>query len=761
MTEPISSAAFESSQAAANGWTHIAHAMLRLVSALRYHKSAGAAVAIVCFALGTLYYLTAPRRYASKAVLLVTARDRTRLEGSLANDEAMRRNTMPTFEKMACSAKVLEGALERLAPEDRIDFEGLSRNQWTGAMVKRNAISAHAVYGTNILELQYFSQDPEVAVHVVQAIIASYRDFIDAMHQGAIGQLSRILKLERTQLTDQLNRKQDELLAAQRRFADMGLRGDGKTLHPLVQRAVFFNNALIAAQKQRAELDALADAIETALRNRQDIGQYLVTVADVAGRELLLNSLGLGSRTATTQRTLRQSVFSDRAELGRLGQNLGDNHPEVRALAEKLRTTERYLQTSQERLNRRVVELRQNRLGAWLAQMVRQKLQQASQREQMLQAYSDRAKTEAISLNSRIAEIEGLERDVKRLSDMSDSLLNQIAAIDLKQSGSDVRVAVLEEPTVARSPASPRRCNVAVLTLAAAVGLSLAFIGVMDALDDRFRSLEEMQGRLGLPLLCTIPPMTTGDAPGVGSLAAFTSPAGDAAEGFRTLRTTLALTHADVHRIVVTSAQQGDGKTTILANFAVCCAQAGKKTLLIDADLRRPGLTALACLRGQRGLSDVLLGERPVDQLAALHIQRSPQNGLDILPSGVRPPNPAELLGDPRFSQLLAWAETVYDEVLVDSPPLLAATDAAIIGRLVDGVVLVVEPTANRRRLVVLVAERLARMKIAILGIAVNGINAADKYGQAYDGYHGYEDRSADGEQPRDSLLGQTNATAA
>ena len=197
-------------------------------------------------------------------------------------------------------------------------------------------------------------------------------------------------------------------------------------------------------------------------------------------------------------------------------------------------------------------------------------------------------------------------------------------------------------------------------------------------------------------------------------------PTSAASESFRTLRTALSLTHPDAHQLVITSAEPGDGKTTVLANLAVCYAQGEKRTLLIDADLRRPGLTNLMNMRGPRGLSEVLRSEEDVAQMAAAHIRPSGVKGLDILPSGPRPTDPAELLGSPRFSQLLAWAETAYDLILVDSPPTLATTDTAIIGRLVDGVILVVQPAKNRRRLVTQVVDRLGLMKIPLLGLVVN-----------------------------------------
>ena len=110
-------------------------------------------------------------------------------------------------------------------------------------------------------------------------------------------------------------------------------------------------------------------------------------------------------------------------------------------------------------------------------------------------------------------------------------------------------------------------------------------------------------------------------------------------------------------------------------------------------------------MRGLDGLSGIIRGQDGVVEMAAERIHASGIEGLDVLASGPRPPNPAELLAHPRFSELLAWAETVYDQILIDSPPALATSDTAVIGRLVDGVVLVVQPEKNRRRLVVRAAE--------------------------------------------------------
>ncbi len=309
--------------------------------------------------------------------------------------------------------------------------------------------------------------------------------------------------------------------------------------------------------------------------------------------------------------------------------------------------TEQFLASAQERINQRVAELSKSQLGPWLVQMVQQKLDESRKEEEILQARFEETRAEAINLSGQLAQIEMLERDVKRLSDMNDVLLNQIASLDLKQNGQDVRVAVIEEPVVATSPVSPQLRLVALLAMLGGLGTSLGLVTLLDALDDRFRSVEEMQSRLGLPLLTMVQRLEAPESVGLQALVTHATPTSTASESFRTLRTALTLTHPDARQIVVTSAEPGDGKTTTLANLAVCYAQADKRTLLIDADLRRPGLTGLMNMRGPHGLSEVLRSEVDIGQMAAVHIRRSGMEGLDILPSGPRPSDPAELLEQP------------------------------------------------------------------------------------------------------------------
>ncbi len=213
------------------------HTLLRLVLAVRYRKNLVIAVMAASAFLGGLYYTTAPRLYSSKAVLLVSQNGRDQLDTSITNDESLRQNTMPTFEKIITSAKVLEGALEKLGPADRVDFADLPGESWAQALQKN--LTSKVIRATSILEVSYYSKDPQVAANVVSAVVQSYLDFMDRIHKGTAGEISRVLTKERNEVAEKLAAKQEELLAVRRNLADLGFRSEGKTLHPMVQRAVY------------------------------------------------------------------------------------------------------------------------------------------------------------------------------------------------------------------------------------------------------------------------------------------------------------------------------------------------------------------------------------------------------------------------------------------------------------------------------------------------------------------------------------------
>jgi len=717
--------------------SHIVHAMMHFLLAVRYRRNLVLVALLVAGMLGGLYYATATRYYAAGAQIFIMGSGTDGRAVTGTPDGVRQHNSMPTFESLFSTATVLQGALQYLQDADRIDVAGYPEEA-QAALLGRN-LSTTTLRGTNIIEIEYRSKDPKAAVAVVYAIVKSYEEFLKRTHKGSTAELIDVFTLMKNEVGVDLSTKQDELEEKRRQICDMGIRNGEGVVHPAVERALALNKAIIEAKDDRAQLESSQVAIETAIRTGADLRQHLMTVADVVGKEFLLNSVGLNGNQSYALAMIERQLLEDQAELEAMQQDFGPNHAAVLAKWNQIELTRKYLMEAPQRITQRLAELQNNELGPMLLSMVRSKLIEVAEYEAALQKEYELAESVAVNLNGQLTEVESLEAEVGWARKMKEELVMRIGAIDLNSDGGEVRMAMVRDPIEPGGPISPNLKRAIMMSLLGGMAVGLMLVYVFDTLDDRFRSIEEMEAQLRVSVLTMVRQLPVLDAVGAEALQMHMTPNATECEAFRTLRTAMELAETDVRHIVVSSAEPGDGKTTVLANLAVSYAQSNKKTLLIDADLRRPGLTALMGMRGIEGLSSIIGGTDDVVTMATHHIRASGVEGLDVLGSGPRPTNPAEMLADRRFAELLAWAETAYDHILIDSPPALATSDTAVIGRLVDGVVMVVQPDKNRRRLVIRAADSFATLKIPLLGVVVNRVGTeGDRGYYGYSGGYGY-----------------------
>jgi len=213
------------------------------------------------------------------------------------------------------------------------------------------------------------------------------------------------------------------------------------------------------------------------------------------------------------------------------------------------------------------------------------------------------------------------------------------------------------------------------------------------------------------------------------TLVTITDPRSPASEAYRTLRTNLSFYSLDkpLHTLAVTSPSAGEGKSTTIANLAVTYAQSGRRTILVDCDLRRPGLHKLFDLDAAPGLTNLVM-----DEVSDLPLQETAIDNLLLLGSGTKPPNPADMLGAARMDQIIEQLRDRAEIILFDAPPVLAAADAIILGAKVDGVLLVIQAGTTRRDHSERARELLEKARVRVVGAALTNAPKDGGIGEYY-----------------------------
>ena len=421
-----------------------------------------------------------------------------------------------------------------------------------------------------------------------------------------------------------------------------------------------------------------------------------------------------------------------------LNERFGPNYAKVRELKAQI---ERVRQSVRARSHMEVGEVRD------LLSALEQSLHSVQvMRDELGKQYNENQK-EAKQFELDLLADDDLRNKLERQRLLFNSVVEQLKQARFVSDYSSLTSQVIDPPKTPRRPVWPRTGLTLALALVLGSMLGMSVVMVRDRLDPRIRSLDELRQVTGLSMIGQVAIIPENQAGVLGSfgLISHSMPRSAWAEAYRAVRTNIDFLRRGkrLQVLLVTSAYADEGKTTAASNLAISFAAAGRKVLLIDADLRHPSLDPIHGVDRVQGLSCLLNDVMPLHRV----VQQSRIDSLDVVTAGPEVPNPAELLSSPRLAELLDEARKSYDIILVDSSPLLAVTDPAIIGAVADGIILTVRAWMLDHRDAEQSVELLRNLGTPILGLLVNGINPREcgYRGRYRSGGHGSDHDSGSG----------------
>lgn len=352
-------------------------------------------------------------------------------------------------------------------------------------------------------------------------------------------------------------------------------------------------------------------------------------------------------------------------------------------------------------------------------------------REQSLLGRVGQLKGEVQSQRNRRIQYTILQREVDTNRSQYDALLNRLKEVSVAAGVGSSQVSVVDRAVVPKLPFEPNLSRVLIQALIMSLGVAIGIAFVLNFIDDTIKTPEDVRKKLGLPAIGIIPRIAKKNDL---VMDALDDPKSGISEAFVSARTALEFTTdgGAPRSLLVTSTRPGEGKTSSTISLARAFARIGRSVIIIDADMRKPSFVVEN--GSSVGLSGLLTSDSPLVE----HAIQSDTPGLWLLPSGVIPPNPAELLSGPRLRQVVREAEEAFDIVIVDSPPVLSFADAPLLGAACGGAVVVIQSGSIRRPAVERTLGRLYESRTNILGVVLMKFDAKTAgydYGYYYSAY--------------------------
>ena len=696
----------------------------RRIGVLRQGWRLIAISAAVCLMIAGLYVAVAKRVYQATTRLLVLQQGGRPLNVANSDPNRIMEGTddyIPTHSMIVCSPMVVKQAIEKVGLEHLPTLLAAKKADKDPVEVAiLNIKVTRPDRMAKIFRVDYQAGDREETDRLVEALVASYQQFLGDTYQKNSGTVITLISKARDDLSRELKKLEDQYLEFRRTNSNVIVGQEGRS---------FWASRL--TRWDQAANDAMVKVVQ--LKTQLEVGRKLAgdgaelwtiahAITQVGGDSNSLMALVTAGSSQNGEADLIRQLAIEQQQLV---ERHGPDYAKVKEL--KLQ-----IDRIRERGRSARSHLEAGELKDMLASIERS-LESVQTMREDLRAQFDQAEQKAKQVEVDMLTEENLRSKLERQRALFSSVVDQLKQAQFVGDFTSVTSQVIEPPHTLRHPVWPKPTLTLALSLVTGCMLGVGAVFFRDRLDQRVRSLAELRQAMGLAVLGEIGQVPADQASLVGAigLISHSKPRSHWAEAYRAVRTNIDFLRRNkrIQVIVVTSPYHEDGKSTSASNLAISDAHAGRRVLLIDGDLHRPIVHQLFDLDPERGFSHLLRDLIPKEQA----VQHTMIANLDVITAGEEVDSPAELLSSPRLEKLLDEFRQSYDVIIIDSPPVLDVTDPAILGAVADGMVVVVHASTLRYHDAARIRELLHNLGTPVLGMVVNGIGHADSgYGYGY-----------------------------
>lgn len=609
------------------------------------------------------------------------------------------------------STPILTSALEALDVKRMKTFEDVDNPV---AYLKKELVVG---VGTkdDMITVSFDSPYPQEAASLVNGIVEEYVRHHARKKKSSAVEILGMLRQLKTENDKELSDKMQQLVSFKQTNGTLSFAGSEGKGNIILERLATLSDALTQAQLATFEAEATYQAAKT-----------------------MLDDPALVNRLVEAQQSQNNNQADK--EYGELLADLRKSQTELLALRQRgiiHNSTIDELVGRIDFLKSRIAEREKVLAHAYVATLDQQR-QVTKSKESDIRLAFEQQKQEALDLNKQAANLVQLESDVKRAEEMNNSLAKRMQEVGVdansKNDTTSLNISVREVARVEDKPTSPNKPRTMALALVLGLVLGLSGAFAREWTDHRLRTSDEVSAELQLPVLGVVPHMAGKFSITDRGQNVRLMPMSETAEAYRTIRTAIffAAPGEEMKTILVTSPAPGDGKTTSASNLAIALAQAGHRTLLLDADFRKPSQHKVFNIDPSVGLSSVIAGQVKLREA----VKQTESAGLYVLPCGPVPPNPSEILNGKRFAQVMEVLCNAFDRIVIDSPPVMPVTDARILAASTDLTILVLRADKSTGRMSRHARDGLLSVGANILGVVVNDMSK--RKGEGYYGYGGY-----------------------